>query len=169
MAKQEDVQRALDRLNSGGIINLGGRRLKKKILVSKLSVTYGDSISDSEIDRLAEEILDSGRGELVGKLDSDLAMISGALSSVVSQAPALLAQMATIPASKISTTVAGPTVPNPIDIKNTLSQIKAQADTMGALLGTALGKVVELGISEEIPDSVLGVIDIIASIKNFPL
>lgn len=169
MAKKEDIQSALNKLVGGGIINLSGSELKKRILRRKIRSSYGNSLSSSELDDMVSEIYESGRGELMTKLDSDLAMISSSLNSVVSQAPALLSQMASIPASKISVSPVGPTVPNPVDIKNSLGQIKAQAESLSSILAVALSKVIELDISEEIPDSVLSVINVLSSIKNFPI
>lgn len=169
MAKLEELKDALERLNDDGPIKLGGEELKKKILKSKLMEAYGEDVDPDSLDELVKDIYENGRGELMAKLDSDLAMISGSLNSVVKQAPILLSQMGTMALSKIQTSTTGPTVPNPLDIKNSLDQIKAQASTLGSLLGQALGKVIELGIADQIPDSVVSAVNVIATIKKFPL
>ena len=168
MAKTEDLQKSLEKLNSGGPISFGGESLKKKILKKKLKSVYEESLSSEDLDKMVEEIYRSGKGELMGKLDSELALISNSLNSVITQSPILLGQMAGLPAALIQTTAAGPTVPNPIDIKNSLDQIKSQAATLGSVLSLAIGKVIEFGIEDEIPESVIDIVDTISSIKNFP-
>ena len=178
MADADKVKEVLDKLNDGGVINLRKSfpGIKKEILKEKIKSSYmiedesGNSsclMDDDGIEDLVNNILDSGKGELVNKIDSDLDQISNTLSSVVSQAPELLTQMATIPAAMIQITAVGPTVPNPIDIKNSLGQVKAQANSLSSLLSQALSKALELGISKYIPDSALTVANIISSIKNF--
>ena len=175
MAKKEDIQGAMESLkDNGGPLSLNNEKIKKFVLRRSFLVAYGISEEDynrdpEEIDKLVDDSYRNGSGLLLRTLESDLDMISSSMNNVITQAPVLLAQMSTIPASLIATTVAGPTVPNPLQIKNTLAQVKATASNMSTSLSQALGKVIEYGLEEFIPDVVISTAGILASIKNFPI
>jgi hypothetical protein len=168
MADAEKLKKVLDDLNSGGAINLKKMfpTLKKEIIKEKVKMGY-PPMEEADLDKIVDDIMESGAGELVNKIDSDLDQISNSLSSVVSQAPALLTQLATIPAAMIQISPVGPTMPNPLDIKNAFGQIKAQASALSSILSQALSKALELGIAKVIPDSVVTVASVIAKIKKF--
>ena len=186
MASEKDIRKVLDDLNgSGGTFNLknikvsGGKSIKEEIIKRKIKMGYtvvdqktGEpacSIGDDELDNLTEQVMKSGNGEMVNKIDSDLDQVSNSLNSVISQAPLLLTQMATIPATLIQISPVGPTMPNPLDIKNSLGQIKAQANALSSILSQALSKILELGVVDLIPglDVVMNIAKIIGKIKNF--
>lgn len=169
MAKKDEILNSLDELGGSGVVNLNTDRVKKKVLKRKLEVSYNGSVDESEIDSMVEDIFSSRRGEIMNKLDSELPMISGIINSVTSIVPDLVTQISSVASELVSTSPSGPTVPNPANIKNTISRIKIHSESLGSLLSVALGKVVELDISDEIPSSVLSCIDIIKSIKNFPV
>ena len=168
MADAEKLKKVLDDLNSGGAINLKKMfpTLKKQIIKEKVKMGY-PPMDDADLNSIVDNIMESGTGELVNKIDSDLDQISNSLSSVVSQAPALLTQLATIPAAMIQISPVGPTMPNPLDIKNAFGQIKAQANALSSILSQALSKALELGIANVIPDSVVTIASVIAKIKKF--
>ena len=185
MATTSDIKKALDELNSGGKFSFPNKDLiKEEVLKMKMKLGYtvkdpstGEEtclIDEETLNSEAKRIIDEGKGEIVNKIDSDLASIENSISSVMSQAPALFTQLATIPAAMIQVSPVGPTMPNPLDIKNSFGQIKAQANSLSSLLSGALSKVVDLGLAElPIPglsaifDPVLAIVKVIAKIKNF--
>lgn len=174
MAKKEDILGIMDSLDSGGPINLRGDGIKRSVLKKKLLSTYGMSESDYEkdpemIDGMITDILENGRGEFSNRLDSDLSTISSTFNQVISQAPELLAQLSSIPLALISTTAAGPTVPNPVAIKNDMAKVKATAASMSSNLNIALGKVIEYGLEDYIPEIVITSANILVTIQNFPI
>ena len=174
MAKIEDIMGAMDSLREKGPLDLNNKKIKKFIVRKSLLTSYGMTEKEyrqdpDAIDATVDEIVENGAGTLMKTLDADLDMISSNMNSVITQAPVLLAQMSTIPVSLISTTVAGPTVPNPIQIKNTFDQVKATASSMAANLNQALGKVIEYGLEDYVPDIVVSTAKILATIKNFPI
>lgn len=174
MAKKDEIQGAMNSLRDHGPLSLNNDKVKKFILRKSFLVSYGISeeeyeLNPKEIDDMVDEVFRNGSGSLLKTLDADLEMISSCMNSVIIQAPILLAQMSTIPVSLISTTAAGPTVPNPVQIKNTFSQVKATASSMASYLNQAFGKVIEYGLEEYIPDIVISTANILATIKNFPI
>ena len=174
MAKKEDILGAMDSLKEKGPLSLNNDKVKKFVLRRSFMVSYGITEEEyrknpEEIDKLVDQAFENGSGTMLRTLGADLDMISSSMNTVIAQAPILLAQMSTIPLSLISTTVAGPTVPNPIQIKNTFAQVKATASSMAANLNQALGKVVEYGLEDYIPDVVVATAGILSTIKNFPV
>ena len=188
MASSEQIRKVLDDLSGGGTFSLkslkvpiGGKKksLKEEIVKRKIKMGYmtidptsgktSCAISDDDLDRLVQQVMESGNGEMMNKIDSDLDQVSNSLNSVVSQVPLLLTQMATIPPSLIQISPVGPTMPNPLDIKNSLGQIKAQANSLSSILSQALSKLLELGIVDLIPglDAVVTVAGLIGKIKKF--
>lgn len=174
MAKKEVILGIMDSLDPGGPINLRSDGIKRFVLKKKLLSTYGMSESDYEkdpemIDGMITDILENGRGELSNRLDSDLSLISSSLNQVISQAPELLGQLSSIPLALISTTASGPTVPNPVAIKNDMAKVKAIAVAMSSNLNIALGKVIEYGLEDYIPEIVITSANILVTIQNFPI
>ena len=185
MATTVDIKKALEELNSGGSFSFPNKDLiKREVLKMKMRVGYtytdektGDKIcliDETTLDKEVSRAINEGSGEIVNKIDSDLLSIENSLSSVLSQAPALFSQLATIPAAMVQISPLGPTIPNPLDIKNSFGQIKAQANSLSSLLSNALSKVVDLGLADlPIPGigllftPVLSVVKVIAKIKNF--
>ena len=185
MATTSDIKKALDELNSDGSFSFPSKDLiKKEVLKRKMKMGYtvkneetGEDmclVEDEQLDKEAEKIIEEGRGELVKKIDSELASIENSISSVISQVPALFSQLATIPAAMIQVSPVGPTMPNPLDIKNSFGQIKAQANSLSSLLSGAFEKIVDLGLADlPIPglsaifDPVLSVVKVITKIKKF--
>jgi hypothetical protein len=174
MAKKEDILGIMDSLDSGGPINLRSDGIKRFVLKKKLLSTYGMSESDYEkdpetIDTMVTDILENRRGEFSNRIDSDLSLISSSLNQVISQAPELLGQLSSIPLALISTTAVGPTIPNPVAIKNDMAKIKATAAAMSSNLSVALGKIIEYGLEDYIPDIVITSANILVTIQNFPI
>lgn len=175
MAKREDIIGAMDSLgDSFGPIDLKNEFIKKFVIKKKILAAYGISeevyeMNPKEIDEMIENIIKERTGDLVLRLETDLGLIQTSLNSVIKQAPVLLGQMATIPIVLIATTAAGPTVPNPLQIKYTLEQIKATASSMSAELSIALGKVIEYGLEDFIPDVVISTANVLTTIKDFPI
>lgn len=182
MATTADIKKALEDLNGGDSFFKNKDFIKKEVLKAKMKIGYtvideetGEStclLDDKMLEEEVDKIIKNNTGELLNKIDSDLASIDNSLNSVISQAPALFSQLATIPASMIQISPLGPTIPNPLDIKNAFGQIKAQANSLSSLLSNALSKVVDLGLAEvpgvgEALEPVLVVVKVISKIKNF--
>lgn len=165
MATKEDLQSAIDSLNSTEPLF---QIPKKDIIVKKLQSAYGDLLTSQELEDMADDLIHDGAGELVNKIDSEIAEVQQIISTVMAQVPALYSSMAGIAASLIQTTPAGPTVPNPIQINDQINQVKTSADTLASLFTQALSKIIELDASEYIPNSILAVTTTIAAIKDFP-